>query len=372
MFWGISLLVLLAAGVLVLWPLLGRESGWKIPALTGILLLPLAGYWLYHGVGSPQALDQIPAQAPHQVTGDASQANEMSTLTERLRQRLESNPEDVQGWVLLGRSYKTLQDYPLALEALENANRLAPDQPLVQVELVEARLFVSGNPSITPEMTATLEQAVTTEPTLQKGLWLLGIAAAQQGDDVRALEWWEKLIAQIEPGSQIEQSVLEQMDQARVRLGQTSQPAVTPPVATAPATAAVATAQQIPQSAPQQAPGPQGIDIRVELGPNMAQQSIPPNAVLFIIVRPEGAGGGPPLGARRVNQPEFPVTVTLTDKDSMMAQRPISSSPRLQLQARLSISGQPTPSAGDWQSSPSTTSTINGGVTSLVLDQQVK
>jgi cytochrome c-type biogenesis protein CcmH len=274
--------------------------------------------------------------------------------------------------VLLGRSYKTLQNYPLALEALETANRLAPDQPLAQVELVEARLFVSGDPRITPEMVATLEQAVSAEPTLQKGLWLLGIAAAQQGDDARALEWWEKLRAQIEPGSQIEQSVLEQMDQARARLGQTSQPAVTPPLATAPVTTAAATAQQTPQADPQQAPAQQGIDVRVELGANMAQQAVPPDAALFIIVRPEGAGGGPPLGARRINQPEFPVTVTLTDKDSMMAQRLISSSPRLQLQARLSLSGQPTPAAGDWQSFPASTSAVNAEITSLVLDQQVK
>jgi cytochrome c-type biogenesis protein CcmH len=134
-----------------------------------------------------------------------------------------------------GRSHKTCKTI---LRQRWKPPTLAPDQPLVQVELVEARLFVSGDPRITPEMVATLEQAVSAEPTLQKGLWLLGIAAAQQGDDVRALEWWEKLRAQIEPGSQIEQSVLEQMDQARVRLGKTSQPAVTPPMAAAPVTTA--------------------------------------------------------------------------------------------------------------------------------------
>jgi cytochrome c-type biogenesis protein CcmH/NrfG len=215
MFWGISLLVLLAAGVMS-WPLLGRTSGWKIPAVTGILLLPLAGYFLYHGVGTPEALQQtpavVPAQAPHQVTGDATKANDMGTLAERLRQRLEENPQDVQGWVLLGRSYKTLQNYPLALEALETANRLAPDQPLVQVELVEARLFVSGDPRITPEM-VPLEQAVTDRPF--KGLVAAGIAAAQQGDIHAA--WWG--FVSDRAGSQIEQSVLEQMDRRGCALG---------------------------------------------------------------------------------------------------------------------------------------------------------
>ena len=367
-FWAISLLVLLAAGALVLWPLISKDSGWKIPALTGILLLPLASYWLYLGVGTPEALDQPPQQAAHPVSASASTANDMGALTERLRQRLEENPENVQGWVLLGRSYKSLQNYPLALDALETADRLDPGQPLVQVELVEARLFVSGDPRITPEMTAALEQAVATEPTLQKGLWLLGIAAVQQSDDARALEWWEQLRAQIEPGSQIEQSVLEQMNQARVRLGQEPQPAAIPPQAAAPVSAAAPT----PKQAPQQAPGQPGIDIHVELGANAARETIPANAVLFVIIRPEGAGGGPPLGARRINQPQFPVSVTLTDGDSMMSQRPISSSPGLQVQARLSLSGQPTPSAGDWQSSPAKASIGGGEITTLVVDQQVQ
>jgi cytochrome c-type biogenesis protein CcmH len=92
--------------------------------------------------------------------------------------------------------------------------------------------------------------------------------------------------------------------------------------------------------------------------------------VLFIIW-PEGASGGPPLKPR-VNQPQFPVTLTLTDSDSMMAQRPISSSPRLQLQARLSLSGQPTPSTGDWQSPLSNASTVGEKAITLVLDQQVE
>jgi cytochrome c-type biogenesis protein CcmH len=72
-----------------------------------------------------------------------------------------------------------------------------------------------------------------------------------------------------------------------------------------------------------------------------------------------------------VNQPQFPLQVTLTDRDSMMAQRPISSSPRLQLQARLSLSGQPIPSTGDWQSSPAVVSIEAATPTTLILDQKI-
>lgn len=368
MFWTISILILLAAGLLALWPLFGKDSGGKMFALAAILMLPLAGYWLYQGVGSPQGLDPELAQVAHPDSSGAPDGmSDMNVMAERLRERLTETPEDMQGWLLLGRSYKSLQQYPQALEALETADRLVPGQPLVQVELVEARLFVSGDPQITPEMTAQLEQAVGAEPGLQKGLWLLGIAAAQAGDDARALEWWEQLRQQIEPNSPIEQSVIDQINQVKARLGE---PAET---ASPPATIA---AQAAPAAVPEQAAlatgAWPGAAIRVELSAADTQAEVPAGAVLFIIVREESAGPGPPLGAKRVNQPQFPLQVTLTDGDSMMAQRPISSSPNLRLQARLSLSGQANPSAGDWQSTPATVSAQGGQTTTLILDQKVE
>ncbi len=384
MFWSISLLVLLIAGVFTLGPLLGKGVKWKPVTLAGILLVPLAGYLMYQGVGTPQALDPAMVQAPDQAEIDRAHASmtDLGTLTERLHQRLQENPDDVEGWLLLGRSYKNLQNYPAAIEALETADRLSPGVPLVQVELVEARLFASGNAQFTPEMTTKLEQAVAAEPSLQKGLWLLGIAAAQSGNDAGALEWWEKLRAQLEPGSEIEQSLLAQINQVRARLGQApevetaSAPAsMTPPMGASMAASTPATASAPPGSAT----AAQGMDIRVELSaaasqawPQLPAGTVPPGAVLFIIARPQGVSGGPPLGARRVMQPQFPLQLTLTDADSMVPQRPISSADQVELQARLSLSGRPTPSPGDWQSVASAVGKDAQEATRLTLDQRVE
>lgn len=361
MFWLISLLILLIAGLLALSPLLGKGSNWKLATLALILLLPMAAWWLYQQVGTPQALDLVSLQAPQQTSDESAHVanTDMATLTEGLRQRLEENPDDVQGWILLGRSYKNLQNFPLAIAALEKADSLQPGLPLVQVELVEARLFASGQQGFTPEMTAVLEQAVAADPGLQKGLWLLGIAAAQAGDDARAVSWWEQLLPQVEAGSQVEQMVRSQLAEARSRLGE------------APASA--------PGIAPTSAQAWPGLDIQVELSgaasqawPQLPAGEVPPGTVLFIIIRPEGAAGGPPLGARRVVQPQFPLQLTLSDQDSMMEQRPISSAPRLELQARLSRNGQPTAAAGDWQSAVLAVSSTAGEPAKLSVDQEVK
>ena len=236
-----------------------------------------------------------------------------------------------------------------ALEALETAQRLAPGQPLVVVELVEARLFASGNPQVTPEMTALLEQAVTADPTIQKGLWLLGIASAQTGDDARAIDWWERLLAQVEPGGQVSQTVTEQIAQARVRLG--GLPAET------------ATEKGWP-----------GLEITVALSASASASlpQLPRGAVLFVIARQDGAAGGPPLGVRRIAGPVFPVQLTMTDSDSMMPQRPISQNSGITLQARLSLNGGPLPVAGDWQSAPVQADSGSDAAAQLTLDQKVE
>jgi len=378
-FWLISLVVLLLAGLLALYPLLGRNARRKPLTIAGILLLPLAGYLLYQQVGTPQALDPVMRGAPAQTTSqDVHAANtDLGTLTERLRRRLEQNPDDVEGWVLLGRSYKNLRNYPKAIEALETADRLSPGLPDVQVELVEARLFASNSPKFTAEMTSALEKAVAADPTQQKGLWLLGIAAAQDGDDAGAIAWWEKLRAQLEPGSPIEQSLVAQIDQVREGLGLPASTGSTPTPAPAPSTAAAPTTA--PTTAPAEQAQSDGTRIRVELSaaasrswPQIPAGNAPPGAVLYIIARPEGVAGGPPLGVRRIAQPQFPVELTLTDGDSMVPQRPISSVERLELQARLSLTGSPAPSAGDWQNQAVAVARDTAELTTLNLDQIVE
>jgi len=354
MFWLVSAAVLLLAAWLTLGPLLAADFRWRAAAVAGLILLPLAGYLLYPLVGTPAALDAS-ARAQTQVQAPAGS---MEELTEQLRKRLQDNPDEVEGWVLLGKSYKTLRKYPQAQQALETANRLQPNQPLIVVELVEARLFASGDPRITPEMSRQLEQAVASDPGLQKGLWLLGIAAAQSGNDQQAIEWWQRLMEQLDPAGPVAQNVRTQIEQAQVRLGGATEP---PPASPAP---------QIPANGAGWNSPP--IEVVLDARASAALPATPPGSVLFVIVRAANQAAGPPLGVRRFDQPVFPVQLSVSDANSMMPQRPISASRELNLQARLSLSGQPTPSPGDWQSEAQTLSVEDTDAVTLVLNQKVE
>lgn len=341
MFWIISIVIVLGAGLWVLWPLLSGDSRWRTTGLVVLIALPLIVYWQYQLVGSPQSLNNTEPS----ISADSEVS--LDELVVSLRERLTESPADLEGWVLLGRSYKTLQDYPAAVNALETANRLVANEPVVMVELVEARLFASGNPKITQEMVDQLDQAVSLQPGLQKGWWLLGIAAAQNGDDEQAILYWNNLLQTMDPGSGVAQSVQAQIAEAESRL------------------------QMNPASEDQDSWTSPSITIEFSEQAAASLALLPAESVLFLIAREPGQSAGPPLAVKRVNQPTLPLELTLGDSDSMLPQRPVSGFESLQLQARISLSGNAMSNSGDWQSDATEISTLQSEPVKLLINQQL-
>lgn len=311
------------AGIGIFWPMLTHGRNVRRYGISLVVALPIVTLMLYQQVGTPLGIGVSGTPDP-QATPAGNPPESMDELIARLEVRMQENPADVQGWVLLGRSYKTLQRYAEAETALTRAFQIAPDDPLVLAELAEARLFASGDPEFTPEITGMLEQALRLDPEQQKSLWLLGIAARQQGDAATAVQYWQKLLGLLDPASPVAQSVQAQLDQAGI----------------IPAPDIAGTTE-----------GPAGWDIVVALDGDQA--ALPNDAVLFVIARDPEAPS-PPLGAKRVTSPEFPVRVSLSDADSMMSARPISGASRVQFLARLSMSGSPVAGDNDLESPPVT------------------
>jgi len=327
-FWLPAFAIPLAAALVLCWPLLRRGSQLLGTAVPLLLLIPVSTLFLYQFVGTPEGIEV--SGTPH--TGSAEM--QMDELVIQLRTRLEQQPGDLDGWMLLARSYKTMQRYDDALGALQRAHQLAPDDPRVSVELAEAMIFTSGSPRIDPGVRAMIESAVERQPDLQKGLWLLGIIAFQDQDYAAALAHWERLLPQLDPASGAAQAVRGQMDEARARLG------LAPEAAWA------------------------GLETVVQAPPGLG--TLPDGAVLFLIARDPNAPM-PPLGAVRVPAPVFPVTVPLSDANSMVPQRPISGVAVIEVVARLSYSGQPTAQPGDPVSEPVRVETVDGARVELLL-----
>ncbi len=377
-FWILAAVALAIAALITFLPLFRQKTGWTPVALALVFLLPASALMFYPYVGTPEALERVVVATQAKQTtqaGHTSESSEMDAMVASLRARLTESPEHLEGWMLLSKTLKTMQRYPEALEALETAHRIAPENPYVAVELIEARIFISGQGRIDNEMVAVLEDAVARDPSQQKGLWLLGVASSQSGDDAKAIEYWQMLLQQLEPGRTIAGSVQEQIAQAQQRLGIEPGAGNGPEimqadVSTAPKVTKPEVSTDPEVTEPEVSTDHEGIKLLLSASDEL-KASMPSSAVLFVIIRSAGPAVGPPLGVRRISNPALPLELTISDKDSMMAERQISSESELRLQARLSLSGAPNAQSGDWQSAAVTVPLKTGETVQLVMDQRV-
>jgi len=361
MFWAIAAVALFVAALITFMPLLRGKTFWQPVALALLFLVPAGGLWIYSSVGTPAAIDQQSRPMPHPATQNAQGESDIDAMIANLHARLAQSPDDLNGWMLLARTLKTVQRYPEALDALLKAQGIAPDNPDIMVELAETRIFVTQGGQITDESVAMLERALELNPSHQKGRWLLGIAAAQRDDLEGAIDYWQALLDGLEPNSAVAQSVQKQIDQAKTQLGL---PAAEPEAVTT-------TAE--PEGAAGTAEDGSWLGTRVTVVPGEnARNRVPTGATLFVIIRSPGPAVGPPLGVRRIVDPILPVDMMISDSDSMMAERKISLEREVQLQARLSLSGSPAAASGDWQSTPLVVPLSQSETVELVLDQQVE
>ncbi len=371
MFWAIAAAALFIAAIVTFFPLLRRKSLWQPAALALTFLLPAAGLWIYSDVGTPEAIGMAPTPRQAESTaGHSPESAEMDSMIAGLRAKLAENPADLDGWMLLARTLRATQRFPEAVTALETAHGIDPENPYVMVELAETWIFTNPDGRIEDRVVAMLERALEIDPSQQKALWLMGIAASQAGDDAFAISYWESLLELMEPGSKVAQSVQVQIDEAKTRLGMgvevataapvtetSSEPVAQPDIAVAPAPAEDGTWQGTPIS----------INISEEAG-----AAIPEQFVLFVMIRSPGPAVGPPIGVRRLINPAFPLALTITDRDSMLQERKISLESEIQIQARVSLSGSPTANNGDWQTVPVTVALASTETVELILDQRVE
>jgi len=374
-FWIIAIALLALSAAVMVWPLFTGPAKERITGILIVLIISLTGLFMYQGIGTPEALNvptataQQPAQSqdPH-----ASQQMQMDDMVAQLQQRMVDNPDDPEGWLILGRSLKSMNRYDEAVNALTNANRLSPGVPLIMVELAETILFASGEPQLGSEAWEMLESAIAIDPQQQKALWLLGMANAQKGNEIKAIEIWQSLLGQLDPDSGAAGTVREQIEMAQTRLGQSgpmvatteSAPAEATPVEAAPVEAAPA--EVAPAEA---APAEFGIPVNVSVADDLAG-TVPGNAILFVFIHPAG-GAGMPLAVKRLPASGLPMSLNFSDADLLRPEMSLQNFEQLDISARISVTGTVTVSPGDYQAERVTVDTKAVTEIALNLNQRV-
>ncbi len=307
-----ALLTLVVLGV-VLWPLWRPSRGLFIGA---VLALGVGAMALYRMLGTPEAIDAAP-----QLAGAPTDLNQ---AVKQLEEALARNPNEIDGWRLLGRSYLSLERYTDARAAFDRALKLAPSDPDVMVEAAQARLYADPRKQLDAQGVALLQGALQVQPEHQRARWFLGVAQRQQGKPAEAARTWEPLLAQVQGNTAA--TLRTQINEARREAG--LPPLAEPAPAAAPAVAADAL-----------------LRVRIDIAPELKAR-LTGQETLFVFAR-QADGPPMPVAAKRLPVDAFPITVGLSDADSPMPTLKLSQVPKVQLAARVSRAGDVMAQSGD-------------------------
>ncbi|BEI38447.1 hypothetical protein PHIN8_03910 [Polynucleobacter sp. HIN8] len=189
-----------------------RNKKWSTIFIASTL--PIGAIVLYLFVGSPLALYLPEAnQGQPQLT-----QQDIEGMVERLAQRLEKDPNNAEGWQMLGRSYAALQRMPEALAAYKKALALNPNNAPLLVDYADLLAF--ENKSIKGEPIRLVQKALQIDPNNLKGLALAGTASFETGDYKKAEEYWSRAKGLVPANSEFARGMDENIAAARAESNQ--------------------------------------------------------------------------------------------------------------------------------------------------------
>jgi len=194
----------------------------RTPNIAGLLgvVIPVVAIILYLVLGNPQMISN-PASASAQPAGAAPSApppertqEQIEANVAKLAKRLESNPNDAQGWTMLARSYSSMEKYSEAANAYAKATELNPKD----ADLLAEYAFVTGmaeGKSLEGKPTEIINRALKVDPDNAKALQLAGSAAFQAKDYKKAIDYWQRVLKKVPPGSEVAETITARINEAK-------------------------------------------------------------------------------------------------------------------------------------------------------------
>jgi cytochrome c-type biogenesis protein CcmH len=318
------------------------------------LTLPLAAVFLYLVIGDTRGL------LPQAQLANATQMNRggsdtpaghdnFSSVLENLIQRLNQNPEDIDGWIMLGRTYAIMERYAEASNTYAKLVELVPNNPQILSDYADV-LAMKNQGTLAGKPTELIHEALRIDPQYPKALALAGTAEFEQEKYDQAAAHWEKLLEVIPDDSQLAKSVKDSINEAKLlastgKKGSGTENQVVDKVAGV--QTETSTQAEISTTSKSVEPISLSISGQVTISKELAAKASP-NDTLFIYARAK-AGPKMPLAILRLKANDLPATFTLTDDMAMTPTMKMSSFPEVVIEARVSKSGQAVPASGDLQ-----------------------
>lgn len=305
-------------------------------AVALAIMIPTVSGLLYWNLGNPSAITHPAAPLPTtQRSGDSDhQTSEgLEALSEKLKKKLEQNPDDAVGWALLARSYVEIGRHADAVPIYEKVVKMIPDDAQLLADYADALGMLNGR-KLEGKPEQLIQQALKSDPTNVKALMLAGTVAFDRREFVQAAQYWERAVTHLpsDAEAEIRQELVSGIAEAKGLAG--GKPALA-----VPAGGASMPANQGGQVA--------AISGTVSLAPALVAKSAPTDT-LFVFAR---AVDGPPMPVAivRATKRDLPFSFRLDDSNSPMPARKLSDAGEVIIVARLSKSGEAMPKSGDLQ-----------------------
>ena len=181
---------------------------WQYHMVTGTAAIVVLGsVGLYASLGRPELSSVAPqaqdgwaqraavaanagAQGQVAQTADGQPGGgDIEAMVKRLEQRLETNPNDSDGWRVLGWSYDNVGRNKDAVSAYRRAVELQKDNATLRAIYGEAQVKAADG-VVTAEALATFEEVLAINPNDERGRFFKGVAKVQKGDNQGGIDEW--------------------------------------------------------------------------------------------------------------------------------------------------------------------------------------
>ena len=303
-----------------------QASGSRWPIIVVAIAVPLLAVSLYLLLGTPEGLEPQP-QADEATQAHPTTPEQIEGMVAKLAEKLKSEPDNAEGWMMLARSYTALQRYTDASAAYARAVELVPNNPFLLADHADLLGMVKRTLQGEPEK--FIMMALKNDPNNIKALSLAGSASFERQDYRGAIKWWEKILKLVPPNSRGATSTTTSINEARAKAGM--QPMST-------------------QAADQKTSSATGISGKSVSGTvkisSALRSQVEGTDSVFIFAR-SAEGPRMPLAVIRKTVKDLPLTFKLDDSMAVMPSLKLSTVARVVVGARISKSGNASPTPGD-------------------------
>ena len=307
-------------------------------AIVVAIAVPLVAISTYLILGNPQGLNPARASAAQGASPHELSQGQIESMVASLATRLESNPDDVEGWIMLARTYSALGRFDDASNAYAKAEARFPKNAQLLADYADS-LAMSQGQTLRGKPEELIQRALQADGSNLKALALAGSAEFEKQNFAKAAEYWRRILPLLPPGSEMENSVRESIKEAEGKQGGK------PGSQVATAKAGDGSKAKSP-AAPAAATGKDaGLSGTITLARAFAARAAPEDTV-FVLARP-AQGPRMPLAAVRAKVKDLPLKFSFDDSMAMNPAAKLSDFAEVVVAARVSKTGNVVPQAGD-------------------------